>query len=914
MPVDPAVAKSLFLELAAIDEPIARAERLRDRCDADQELFARVNALLVANDRAMTDEGTSSVGDPGTAAFGGEGVGTILAGKYKLVEEIGEGGMGSVYMAQQTEPVKRTVAVKVIKAGMDSKAILARFDAERQALAMMDHPNIARVLDAGATEGGRPFFVMELVKGVPITRYCDDRKLTARQRLELFVPVCNAIQHAHQKGAIHRDIKPSNVLVAMYDDRHVPKVIDFGVAKAARQALTESTLLTGFGVVVGTPEYMSPEQASLNNLDIDTRSDVYSLGVLLYELLTGTTPVDRKSLGKAAVLEVLRIVREVEVPRPSATLSTIETLPSVAANRGTEPAKLTRLMKGELDWLVLKALEKDRARRYETANGLARDIQRYLADEVVEARPPSTGYRLRKFVRRYRRTVSAAIACTVLLLAGIAGTTWQAWRATNAERTAKENERLALAQKQKAQANFRLAKDAVDKYLNAVTNNPKLNEKDFFELRKQLLETAVPFYRAFAEERSDDPDIKAAHGRAYHRLGLVRDAMGEQEAALGEYESMRSIFANLVAAYPAIPTYRSDLATSLNQRGVLLVAMARFDEAKSAFGDALTIEERLADAFPDVPEYQWQSATTHNHLGRLLYEMGRLDQAEATFRKAATIQEQMLPRFPGEPARRAQLASSRNCLGILLQARRKYAEAETTHDAARRLYGQLVAELPNVPTYRRQLAASHGNSAILRDAQGKHTEAVAAYRVAQALLEQLVNDFPNVPGYRQDLARGHINLALLLNTLGRRQEAEAAHGAGLRIQEQLVADFPGVVDYSSELGRNYTLRGVLITDRGEPQESLAWFAKAIGILDPALVREPRQSTVRQYLVGAHWSRGNALDLLQRHDAAVRDWDRAIELSQGPDKPKFEYRRQQSRILGVMRRDPLWQLLWCWPKG
>ena len=282
---------------------------------------------------------TEDYGDPTPA------VGSIVAGKYKLIEATGEGGMGSVFMAQQTEPVKRVVAVKVIKAGMDSKAVLARFEAERQALAMMDHPNIAKVLDAGTTDGGRPFFVMELVKGQPITKFCDERKLSPRQRLELFVPVCQAIQHAHQKGIIHRDIKPSNVLIALYDDRPVPKVIDFGVAKAAGQALTDKTLMTGFGAVVGTPEYMSPEQANLNNLDIDTRSDVYSLGVLLYELLTGSTPVDRKNLDKAGILEILRIVREVDAPKPSQRLSTAEALPSVAACRGTEPAKLLAILR-----------------------------------------------------------------------------------------------------------------------------------------------------------------------------------------------------------------------------------------------------------------------------------------------------------------------------------------------------------------------------------------------------------------------------------------------------------------------------------------------------------------------------------------------------------------------------------------
>jgi WD40 repeat protein/serine/threonine protein kinase len=458
MPADPAAVKSLFLDAAAIDDPAARAAFVNDRCGEDAVLRARVNALLVANDRAVANAGTmSSAGadgrdGKGTANFPSHDafVGVILAGKYKLIEEIGEGGMGSVFMAQQTEPVKRAVAVKVIKAGMDSRAVLARFEAERQALAMMDHPNIAQVFDAGTTTDGRPFFVMELVKGMPITQFCDERKLTPRQRLELFVPVCQAIQHAHQKGIIHRDIKPSNVLVAMYDDRAVPKVIDFGVAKATGQSLTDQTLMTGFGAVVGTPEYMSPEQANLNNLDIDTRSDVYSLGVLLYELLTGTTPVDRKSLGKAALLEVLRIVREVEPQRPSTRVSAIAALPNVAANRGTEPGKLSKLMKGELDCVLLKALEKDRTRRYETANGLARDLQRYLADDVVEARPPSTGYRLKKFVRRHRGQVVAASLVLFVLLVGIAGTTWGLIEARRQEQEAKRQEQEAKWQEKEA--------------------------------------------------------------------------------------------------------------------------------------------------------------------------------------------------------------------------------------------------------------------------------------------------------------------------------------------------------------------------------------------------------------------------------------------------------------------------------
>ncbi len=424
--------ESLFA--AILEQPAAEREPFLEKaCGADAALRQRVRDLLAAHEKAAGILGPpadpsvpsgKTLGYPATSAVAAEQVGTVVGGRYKLLQQIGEGGMGTVFMAEQTEPVARKVAVKVIKAGMDSAQVIARFEAERQALAMMDHQNIARVLDAGTTDTGRPYFVMELVKGVAITKYCDDAHLTPRERLELFVPVCQAIQHAHQKGIIHRDIKPTNVLVSLYDGKPVPKVIDFGVAKATQQKLTERTIFTGFGALVGTLEYMSPEQSEMNQLDIDTRSDIYSLGVLLYELITGTTPLSRKQLRDAAYSEILRLIREVEPPKPSTRLSDArEALPSISAHRKTEPAKLTRWVRGELDWIVMKALSKERDRRYETANGFAADIQRFLSDEPVQAGPPSAVYRLRKFVQRNRGAVAGGVAVATLLVVGVAGLT-----------------------------------------------------------------------------------------------------------------------------------------------------------------------------------------------------------------------------------------------------------------------------------------------------------------------------------------------------------------------------------------------------------------------------------------------------------------------------------------------------------
>src|SRR5436190_2688733 len=424
----------------AVEKPAAERAAFLDReCSGDAELRQRIEALLGAHDKAeeFLNEPPAAVSAKTFVITTGMVPVTEKAadriGRYKLLQQIGEGGCGVVYMAEQEEPVRRRVALKVIKLGMDTKSVIARFEAERQALALMDHPNIAQVFDAGSTETGRPYFVMELVKGIPITRYCDENNLGMLTRLGLFVQVCQAIQHAHQKGIIHRDIKPSNVLVADHDGVPVPKIIDFGIAKAtADQRLTDETLFTAFEQFIGTPAYMSPEQAKLSGLDIDTRSDIYSLGVLLYELLTGKTPFDAKRLIQAGLDEIRRIIQEEEPPRPSTRLSTLDAAEqtTVARHRLSEPPKLAGLVRGDLDWIVMKTLEKDRNRRYETANGLASDLRHYLNDEQVEACPPSASYRFRKFARKNRAFLTTAVIVALALVIGAGVSTWQAIRAT----------------------------------------------------------------------------------------------------------------------------------------------------------------------------------------------------------------------------------------------------------------------------------------------------------------------------------------------------------------------------------------------------------------------------------------------------------------------------------------------------
>jgi serine/threonine protein kinase/tetratricopeptide (TPR) repeat protein len=700
--------KEIFLAAVEKPDPAERDAYLREACGQNEELRRQVDALLGKHAQAGSflespaPSPVLTVDEPPA----GEAPGTVI-GPYKLIEQIGEGGMGTVWMAQQQDPVKRLVAVKLIKAGMDSKQVIARFEAERQALALMDHPNIAKVLDGGTTGAGRPYFVMDLVKGVSITRYCDAHRLTPRQRLELFVPVCQAVQHAHQKGIIHRDLKPSNVLVALYDGKPVAKIIDFGVAKAAGQSLTDKTLVTGFGNIVGTLEYMSPEQAEINQLDIDTRSDIYSLGVLLYELLTGSPPFTRRDLEKAGMLEMLRVIREKEPSKPSTKLSTAKGLPTLAANRSTEPAKLTRLVRGELDWIVMKALEKDRSRRYETANGFAMDVQRYLADETVLACPPSMGYRLRKFARRNRGPVSAASLVFLALVAGIIGTSIGLVRAERAWKDAVDAGEAEARQRSVADEE-RVITQAINDFVQKdllgqadVENQPgggmEMPRDRDIKVRTVLDRAAKTIAKRFAHQPRVEAAIRTTIAKAYTALGMYKEA---------QFHAERS--AALRTAY--LGADHADTLTSKHTLVWVHIWQSSWERAEAINQEVL--EKRTATLGADHPDILSSKLTR-----AFCYEhRGKLDQAEALMREVIQKQEAQLG--PHDSA----TLFSKNALASLRisQGRSDVAAAE-------------FVEL--IKTYESTFGNDHPGALICRThlaglymAQGKYLQAEEVYR------------------------------------------------------------------------------------------------------------------------------------------------------------------------------------------
>jgi serine/threonine protein kinase/Flp pilus assembly protein TadD len=797
MAEQPASERTIFQ--AAIEKP-SLAEReayLDETCGDNEQLRQKVKALLAAHDRLPAPK--EDAAEPPSGIELDPPIlltppGTVV-GRYKLLEQIGEGGYGTVFMAEQTTPVQRRVALKIIKPGMDTKQVIARFEAERQALALMDHPNIAKVFDAGVTDTGRPYFVMELVKGTAITKFCDEHRLSPRARLELFVQVCQAVQHAHQKGIIHRDLKPSNVLVGLYDGRPVPKVIDFGVAKATGQRLTEATMFTGFGDVIGTLEYMSPEQAEVNQLDVDTRSDIYSLGVLLYELLTGTTPLERKRVMMAGLLEMLRVVREEEPPKPSMRLSTTEQLASISASRGMEPNKLSGLVKGELDWIVMKALEKDRGRRYETANELASDVERYLADEAVLACPPSAGYRLRKLARRRRVPFILAAVFLCLLVVGTVVSTYQAIRIRaeqdktlaqklEADRQGNRAERerdRAVAAEQKALTEAHKSEQAatfMTDMLEGVGPAVALG-RDTTMLREILDHTTTRL-----GELKDQPEVEAD----------LRTVLGVVYSDLGNYQRAEAMFRPALALRrKTLGNKHVEVARSLSELAEALRKQSRYDEAEPLFGEGLAMQrELLGNDHPSV-------AMTLFRLGMLHNRRGTPAEAEKLFRQALGIFRQ----YPSE-----DLRGPLGQLALSLTRQGRYAEAEPVAQ-------ECVSECrEHAPAGDPQLALALCNLGALFRSQSKYAEAEPYLREALTIQRK------QLPPDHSDTLSSVTGLASALFGCGRGEEA-------LPLVDECVQLADGkAAELRESVGRLMRERARFLFQAGRLREAVADFAKA----------------------------------------------------------------------------------------
>ena len=736
---------------AALQKLRAQRPEFLDRvCQGDTLLRASVEALLAAHDvpDSFLDVpiGESPLGEGTLDQPLIERPGTKI-GPYKLLEQIGEGGFGIVYMAEQTQPLRRRVALKVIKPGMDTRQVIARFEAERQALALMDHPNIAKVLDAGTTATGSPYFVMELVRGTPITQYCDENQLRVRERLELFASVCQAIQHAHSKGIIHRDIKPTNVLVTRHDGQALVKVIDFGIAKALGQQLTDKTLFTDFAQMIGTPLYMSPEQAELSSTDIDTRSDIYSLGVLLYELLTGSTPVTKEQLRQAAYDEIRRIIREDEPPRPSARISTAATAPSIAAQRHTEPAKLTRLVRGELDWIVMKALDKDRSRRYETASSFAADVNRYLADEPVQACPPSSWYRLRKFVRRNKHAVIAAVLILAALVASVLGTS------RSLIRELQHSQALQAAHERERQLNER-ARQAIETITSNEAIDQLTREKELRPEQRDFLDKLIQYYAESARDAPATEQERSRQALAYFRIGRMNQVLGRSQDSASAYRQAVALGRQLVADFPSRPEFREQLAGSLGNLGTVLRHTDRLPEAETTNVEAAAMYRKLAAEFRDESKFRQALAGVLHNLGNLFCETHRLPQAEAAFGESLTIRKQLAAEFPDRPILRRAQAMSHNSLGWLYQISNRLPEAEAAYAESLALYKQLDfdADFPNRPEFRMELATSQRNLGNVLGLTNRLKEAEAAHAAALSVFRQLVAEYPNRPEFRKELA------------------------------------------------------------------------------------------------------------------------------------------------------------------
>jgi serine/threonine protein kinase/Tfp pilus assembly protein PilF len=895
-------AKSIFLNAAELPTRAQRQAYLEAHCGGDAALRREVEDLL-RHFGEMASFLEPPRPDPVATAEemqSTEGPGTVI-GPYKLLEQIGEGGFGVVFMAEQQHPVRRKVALKVLKPGMDSKQVVARFEAERQALALMDHPNIAKVLDGGTIpspsplggegwgEGaGRPYFVMDLVKGLPITDYCDQAQLNTRERLELFVSVCQAVQHAHQKGVIHRDLKPSNVLVTVQDGAPLAKVIDFGIAKALGQQLTDKTLFTGFAQLVGTPLYMSPEQAALSNADVDTRSDVYSLGVLLYELLTGTTPVDKERLQEVNYDELRRIIREEEPPRPSTRISTLgRAVTTVSTNRRSDPKQLSRLFRGELDWIVMKALEKDRNRRYESASAFAADVQRYLADEPVLACPPSASYRLRKFLRRHQGPVLAASAIVFLLVTATVGISiglvWalEAERQTRTERDAKDEARRQAVAAAKVEAEARRqARQALNTLTDEVIKDLLGKQPYLTEKHREFLKQILALHTEYARANADDPESRYSRAEGFYHVGQIQRTLGETKEAETAFRKSQSILRALVAQYDDRDDYRHSLVLCSQEIGWVLTVyklhgagVMPAKQAADAFREAADHARVLVGRTREV-KYRSELTTSEHDLAYQLFYADQDKEAEWLFRDALAIDRALADQFPDSIEYRSAVASQYEALGHVLNATNRHPEATKAQRAALETYGKLVHLCRN--PFDEELGTTYASMGVLHVELNERREAEKAFHQAVTIGRQVAKEFPARPGPRIILAMTLNNLGMLLHDLRKDADADKALRECLELRQKLAKELPRDPDVRYGLQETYHNLCALMYDAKRLKEAESLWEQGLHVGEELVKEFANNPWYRRSLGIHHDIRAQYFFTNDQFEEAEQTWRRALD--------------------------------------
>lgn len=761
-------------------------------------------------------------------------------GPYCMVREIGRGGMGVVWLAVQEEPVKRQVALKIIRAEFATEELLVRFDAERQALALMNHPNIAGILDVGQTSLGQPYLAMEYVDGSPLTRFCDSESLSIRERLELFTDVCDAVQHAHQKGIIHRDLKPANILVAQSYGKAKSKVIDFGLAKAIRgmDRLLEQSFLTETGRVLGTYKYMSPEQADFENLDIDTRTDVYALGVILYELLTGITPLETSTIKGMSDLKILERIRDVEPIRPSLRLKsyTDPEASEVTKKRQTDFSRLNRILTGDLDWIVMKALEKEPARRYDSASKLAEDVCRFLNEEPVIARPPSVSYRLRKFIRKRRGLFIAASLVVVTLLSGTAGTTWGLFRALKAERIANAN--LTVAEER-----GQLAIEAIQRFSATVASNAELkHDPDLAILRESLLSEPIAFLGDLLESMRDTADTRP---KALQRLGDVAFGLGSITAEIGDiqgaleaHEQSTSIYEQLVRENPLIAELQSRLAQNYNETGRILRNMGRSKEAMASFVDALELREKLCRDNPLATDFRDNLAASHINIGLSFADTDNTDKAIESYRKALEIFDRMPVESPQSLESQLGWAIAHNNIGVLLYDKGKFSEALSEYNLALAIREQLAHENATDVDQQIDLATTYGNVGNALSQVGQRRRAIIAHEQGANVLDDLVLNFPSLNEVRYQLAGAYNNIGTIQRAGGDPDAALQSHGRGIEILRELIRKSPSSAQFLHAIATGLYNQGILLSEIGQPEEALEAFQRILAIEEKLAKENP----------------------------------------------------------------------------